>query len=99
MGDISDYVIKKMKAKHANPKDGKSYCPEMTWCVDDSTKSKFSDASFPQIVDKSLVDCMCHCDEPEFKGCIGRLLQECFRILKPSGVMVVATRQHMSKLY
>ena len=92
--DISDYVIGVMSQRHADPIASEDYCDGMSWEVDDATAMRFEDGSFDQIVDKSLLDCMTYCDEEDF-GCIPKFLQECFRVLKPGGLLVVATKMHV----
>ena len=96
--DISDYVIEAMREKHA-AQNGGAYCEGMTWEVDDATAMKFGDGTFEQIVDKSLLDCMTYCDEEQDRGCIPKMLRECFRVLKPGGLMVMATKQHITVLH
>ena len=49
-----------------------------------------------QVVDKSLLDCMCYSDEGKFdglRGCVADLVTESYRVLKPGGVAVFATKQ------
>jgi len=97
--DHSNYAIGMMRRKHADPEVAEHYCEGMSWEVDDVTEMSFGAATFDQIVDKSLLDCMTYCDEEEFEGCIGKMLRECFRVLKPGGVMVVAMKRHISALH
>ena len=84
--DISPVVIEHMRAKHAKN-------TSMRWVVDDACRMAFGDAYFDQIADKSLLDCMCHCDHPQFQGCVTLFLRECHRVLRPGGVAVFATKQ------
>lgn len=88
--DISEVVINRMQQTH------KVSCPGMQWLVDDCTKMKFATDSFDQIVDKSLLDCMCYCFEPHFEDCITKMVKECFRVLRPGGVALFGTKKHIS---
>ena len=77
-------------------KDDHEHVKAMSWLVDDATRMAFDDSSFDQVVDKSLIDCMCYCKEPEWEGCVGRYITECYRVLKPGGVALFATDRTQS---
>jgi len=89
--DISPVVIDHMREKHAKN-------PAMTWVVDDSCDMTFGPSSFDQIVDKSLLDCMCHCEDPDFEDCVGEFVCECFRVLRPGGVAIFVTKLAQAEL-
>ena len=75
--DISKVVIDHMREIHTENK-------AMTWVVDDAVSMAFDDCSFDQIVDMSLLDCMCHCEDTQFEGCVNDFVRECHRVLRPS---------------
>ena len=85
--DLSPVVIKFMREKHKEN-------TALTWVVDDATQMKFNDCSFDQIIDKSLLDCMCHCEDQEFAGSPNKYVRECFRVLRPGGVVIFVTNQN-----
>jgi len=89
--DISKVVIDHMRKVHAENK-------AMTWVVDNAVSMGFDDCAFDQIVDKSLLDCLCHCDDPEFEGCVNDFVRECHRVLRPGGVAIFATKQSQDEL-
>ena len=89
--DISKVVIDHMREIHTENK-------AMTWVVDDAVSMAFDDCSFDQIVDKSLLDCMCHCEDKQFEGCVNDFVRECHRVLRPGGVAIFATKETQDDL-
>ena len=89
--DISKVVIDHMREAHAANK-------AMTWVVDDAVSMSFGDCAFDQIVDKSLLDCLCHVEDPEYAGCVNDFVRECHRVLRPGGAAIFATKQIQDEL-
>lgn len=93
--DISQVAIEQMHKRHAAMETAMA---EASWEVGDCTCMRFAADSFGQIVDKSLLDCMCYVDDVELlsEGCLGKFIRECFRVLEPGGVALFATKHHIS---
>lgn len=88
--DISDVVIEQMRVKY---KDS----PTMKWDAEDIMAMSYQDDAFDVVIDKSLLDCVFHCDEHEEE--VEGMLEELHRVLrKDSGLAVFITIQPESKV-
>ncbi|OHS98362.1 Phosphoethanolamine N-methyltransferase-related protein [Tritrichomonas foetus] len=77
--DISPAVIEKMKRKH----------PDLQWLIMDVADLKFDENYFDIIFDKGTIDAITCSDDA--KTLVKKSSQECFRVLKPNGIMFMVT--------
>lgn len=64
--------------------------PDVEWVAGDCTDLEFRAATFDAVLDKGTLDALC-CDAAAAKTTGRRYVAECFRVLRPGGVLFVAS--------
>eukprot|EP00388_Colpodella_angusta_P023750 GDKJ01061354.1.p1 GENE.GDKJ01061354.1~~GDKJ01061354.1.p1 ORF type:complete len:293 (+),score=62.16 GDKJ01061354.1:47-925(+) len=87
--DISEAVITQMRDE--TPEDLRD---RLTWKVMDATKTSYNSNEFDLLIDKGTLDALATSDTTELAE---SLVNECFRVLKPEGHLILVSHSHFEK--
>jgi len=90
--DISDVLIARMKEQSKG-----TVCEDsrVRWMVMDVCNMSFAAASFDLILEKGTLDALL-CESEEKLDVVHAMLDECFRVLRPSGCLLLVTHGNPS---